>query len=103
MKLTESRNVFKRILGEDIEKRKFKFKSFMDVAKAAEKAYEAEPDSGEMEITKTPYGFSYVDLEGDEIKVFVKGDKASIKGGEQNMSIEDFANLISGDDIESLF
>jgi hypothetical protein len=44
--------------------------------------------------------FVYEDADGETVKVIVKGNKASITGGEQNMDINAFIELISGDDAE---
>ncbi len=76
-----------------------KFKDFIDVARAAEIAY----GDGDMEITPTSKGFTYLDVDDNKIEVIIKGNKASIVDGEQNMTIDDFVNLISNDDPESLY
>lgn len=76
-----------------------KFKDFIDVARAAEIAY----GDNDMEITPTKNGFTYIDVDDEKIEVIIKGNKASIVGGEQNMTIDDFVNLISNDDPESLY
>jgi vacuolar-type H+-ATPase subunit H len=76
-----------------------KFKDFIDVVRAAEVAY----GDGDMEIKSTSNGFTYLDVDDEKIEVIVKGNKASIVGGEQNMSMDDFIDLVSGGDPESLY
>lgn len=76
-----------------------KHKSFYDIAKRAQDSY----DEYDMELKKTKKGFTYLDYEGDEIEVIVKGNKASIVDGDQNMSMDDFADMITGGDVEVLY
>ena len=74
-----------------------KFKDFIDIAKAAERVY-----FNDINIKKTTNGFTYTDIDGNIVNVIVKGKKASIVGGKQNMSLNDFAYLISNGDVKSL-
>ena len=72
------------------------FKDFYEIAQAADKAY------GDMQLSRTKNGFVYADADDERVEVIVKNGKASIVGGEQNMSLDQFADLISSGDVESL-
>lgn len=74
-----------------------KWKEFIDIAYAVDGlGYYG------LDIEGNKNKFSYDDIDGNRIEVTVKGGKASIKDGQQNMSIEDFLNLMTGGDPEIL-
>ena len=72
------------------------WKEFIDIVNAADGIYY------DMNIKGNKNKFSYDDIDGDRTEVTVKGGKASIKDGQQDMSIEDFLDLITGGDHEML-
>lgn len=76
-----------------------KFKDFIDVVRAAEIVY----GNGDMEIKSTSNGFTYLDVDDRKIEVIINGNKASIVGGEQNMTMDDFIDIVSGGDPETLY
>ena len=74
-----------------------KWKEFIDIVKAADRnAYY------DMNIKGNKNKFSYDDIDGYKTEVTVRGGKASIKDGQQDMSIEDFLDLMTGGDHEML-
>ena len=92
MKLTESK--LREIIQEEIkslnEAKNPEIKTFLDVVE-----YMDGLDS-DMNVKSTKNGFTYEDLDDETITVVVKGKKASIEGGEQNMNLDAFVELVAG-------
>ena len=90
MKLTESK--LREIIQEEIKSlnENKKIKTFLDVVEFMD------GENYDMKVKETKNGFTYEDIEDETIEVIVKGKKASIVDGEQNMDLDAFVELVAG-------
>ena len=78
------------------------FKTHYEVVIALINYMETEEGISIDEPFKTKDGFIYYDYEDNETEVIVKGKKADIVGGAKNVTIDQFADFITGGEPEIL-